>query len=419
MPSPPPQTTEGDAVVAAGQTTGATTQATPGWTVGQPGTGEPIMAAPEHQWKSVWLAFRRSKLGVVGLVILAFLYVIVIFAEFIAPYGPDNQARELQWAPPTGIHFSDENGGSVRPFIYPIRSYIDDDFNVRQEADRLQRCYLKFFAPGDEYRFLGLFRTRVHLFQFEPPTSFGGTHTAVINGQTYYARFYLMGADLSGRDVFSRICYGSRISMTIGLVGSALVLVIGLLVGGISGYVGGLVDGFLQRLCEVIMLLPGFYLLLMLRFLFPSDMSSTKVYFAVVSILALVGWPGLARVIRGMVLSIRGQDYVVAARAMGVKPLRIIARHILPNTSGYVIVSVTLSIPGYILGESALSLLGLGITEPTPSWGNMLQRAMDVIELDQHPWVLWPGAFIFLAVMGFNLMGDALRDALDPKRTNA
>jgi peptide/nickel transport system permease protein len=150
--------------------------------------------------------------------------------------------------------------------------------------------------------------------------------------------------------------------------------------------------------------------------MFPSDMDSTTVYFAVITILSLVSWPGLARVIRGMVLSLRGQDFVVAARATGVKPLRIVSRHILPNTAGYVIVSVTLSIPGYILGESALSLLGLGIMEPTPSWGNMLQKAMDIIELDQHPWVLWPGVFIFLAVIAFNLVGDGLRDAMDPKR---
>jgi peptide/nickel transport system permease protein len=164
------------------------------------------------------------------------------------------------------------------------------------------------------------------------------------------------------------------------------------------------------------MLLPGFYLLLMLRYLFPPDMSSVKIYFAIVLILAAVSWPGLARVIRGMVLSIRQMDFVQSARAIGLGPMRIITRHVLPNTFGYVIVTVTLSIPAYILGESALSLLGLGIMEPNASWGNMLARALDIVELDQHPWVLWPGLFIFLAVMAFNLVGDALRDALDPKR---
>jgi peptide/nickel transport system permease protein len=226
----------------------------------------------------------------------------------------------------------------------------------------------------------------------------------------------MMGSDSAGRDIFSRICYGSRISMTIGLVGTFLVLLIGLAIGGTSGYLGGRADDVLQRFTEMIMLLPGFYLLLMLRFMFPANMDSTKVYFAVVLILALVSWPGLARVIRGMVLSIKAMDYIQSARAIGLPTRRIIGRHVIPNTFGYVIVSATLSIPSYILSESALSILGLGIMEPTPSWGNMLQKAMDIAELDQHPWVLWPGVFIFIAVMAFNLVGDGLRDALDPKR---
>jgi peptide/nickel transport system permease protein len=204
--------------------------------------------------------------------------------------------------------------------------------------------------------------------------------------------------------------------MTIGLLGTALVLLIGRAIGGTSGYFGGRIDNILQRFTEMVMLLPGFYLLLMLRFMFPSNMDSTTVYFAVVLILALIGWPGLSRVIRGMVLSIRAMDYVQAARAVGVPTRRIIGRHVIPNTFGYVIVSATLSIPSYILSESALSILGLGIMEPTPSWGNMLQKAMDIAKLNEHPWVLWPGLFIFLAVMAFNLVGDGLRDALDPRR---
>jgi peptide/nickel transport system permease protein len=359
-----------------------------------------------------WRHFRRHRLGMVGLVILVLLYLMAIFADFIAPYGADNQVRDLQWAPPTGLRLSDDQGFSLRPFIYPIRSYIDENFEVRQDQDRTQRCYLRLLVEGDEHRLLGLIPMRTRLFGFDPPPQ-------PAESDTYYSRFFLMGADVAGRDVFSRICYGARISMTIGLVGEALVLVIGLLIGGISGYAGGLIDDLLQRLCEMMMLLPGFYLLLMLRFMFPSDMNSVTVYFAVVTILALVSWPGLARIIRGMVLSIRTRDFVQSAHAIGQRPIRIIIRHILPNTAGYVIVSATLSIPGYILGESALSLLGLGIMEPTASWGNMLQKAMDIIELDSHPWVLWPGFFIFLAVMGFNLVGDGLRDAVDPRKTKS
>lgn len=364
---------------------------------------------PDSPLRIAYRAFRRHRIGMFGFWLLLALYLLVIFSDFIAPYDPDNQVRELQWSPPTGIHFSDSAGFSFRPFVYAFRNEIDENFNVKQVVDRTQRCYIRFFVQGDEHRLFGILPTKVRLFGVDPPAG---------SGSGNFARIYLMGADISGRDIFSRICYGSRISMTIGLIGSSLVLVIGLLIGGISGYVGGMTDNLLQRLCEAVMLLPGFYLLLMLRFIFPSDMDSVTVYFAVVSILALVGWPGLARVIRGMVLSIRGRDYIQAARAVGLSPLPIIIRHVLPNTMGYVIVSVTLSIPGYILGESALSLLGLGIMEPTPSWGNMLQNAMDIVELDQHPWVLWPGLFIFLAVMGFNMVGDGLRDALDPKQVH-
>jgi peptide/nickel transport system permease protein len=354
-----------------------------------------------------WRAFRRHRPGMVGLVLLALLYTVAIFADCIAPYGYDDEVRDLQWAPPTRLRFSDQNGFSFRPFIHPFQMYFDEDLNLRLRQDPSRRCYLRFFVQAEPYRLLGLAPARTRLVGLDPVPAAGG--------QTYYARFYLMGADGAGRDIFSRICYGSRISMTIGLCGSFLVLVIGLTIGGASGYFGGLVDDLLQRLCEMVMLLPGFYLLLMLRFIFPSNMDSTKVYFAVILILSLVGWAGFARVIRGMVLSIRTQDFVQAARAIGLNHARIIARHILPNTVGYVVVAVTLSIPGYILGESALSILGLGIMEPTASWGNMLQKAMDIVELQQHPWVLFPGAFIFTAVIAFNLVGDGLRDAVDPR----
>jgi peptide/nickel transport system permease protein len=316
--------------------------------------------------------------------------------------------RDLQWVPPTRIRFSDANGSSWRPFIHPLRSYIDENFNIKQEADTSVRSYMRFFVHGDEHHFLGLIPSNLHVFGFDDISS------KTSDGQ-YYTRFYLLGSDLSGRDIFSRICYGSRISMTIGLVGATMVLIIGMFVGGVSGYFGGRIDDILQRICEMVMLLPEFYLLLMLRFMFPADMDSVTVYFAVVFIIALVRWPGLARVIRGMVLSIRTEDYVQAARAVGVRPMGIIARHVLPHTLTYAIVSFTIAIPSYILSEAALSLLGLGIMEPVPSWGNMLAKAMDITELKQHPWVLWPGTFIFITVLAFNLVGDGLRDALDPK----
>jgi peptide/nickel transport system permease protein len=360
-------------------------------------------------WRLAWRAFRKRRPAVIGLWALAILYLLVLLADVIAPYHFDDQVRDLQWAPPTSLRFSDPRGFSWRPFVHPTRGYIDDNFQLRQTEDTSRRAYLRFLVPAEPHSILGILPVRFRLFGLDDVKDPAGA-------SAYHARFYLLGADNAGRDIFSRICYGSRISMTIGLCGTGIVMLIGLAVGGISGYFGGWIDNLLQRLCEMIMLLPGFYLLLMLRFMFPANMSSVTVYFAVVLILALVGWAGFARVIRGMVLSIRGTDYVLAARALGLGHSRIIARHVLPNTAGYVIVSATLSIPGYILGESALSLLGLGIMEPTPSWGNMLQKAMDIVQLQQHPWVLWPGLFIFLAVMAFNMVGDGLRDALDPQR---
>jgi peptide/nickel transport system permease protein len=367
---------------------------------------EELLVKPPGPTQMAWRRFRRHRPGMVGLGILVVLYLIVLFAGFIAPYHYADETRELPWAPPTAIHFSDANGSSIRPFVHPFRAGFDENLNTVITPDESRRCYLRFFVRGAPYKVFGLIPTDIHLFGVDPITDAGGG---------YYARLYIMGGDGSGRDIFSRVCYGSRVSMTIGLVGAAIVLVIGLAVGGTSGYFGGITDDLLQRLCELVMLLPGFYLLLMLRFMFPAGMDSTQVYLAVVLILSLVGWAAFARVVRGMVLSIRKEDYIQAARAMGLSHARIIAKHVIPNTMGYVVVATTLRIPYYILGESALSLLSLGIMEPVPSWGNMLQKATDILELDQHPWVLWPGAFIFLAIMAFNLVGDGLRDAVDPR----
>jgi peptide/nickel transport system permease protein len=352
--------------------------------------------------------FAAHRHAVWAMWILIAFYLLALFADFVAPYHYDSQIRELQWTPPTRLRFADAQGFSLRPFIYPIRSYFDENFNIRQAPDTSTRSYLRFFARGDTHYFLGFIPSQIHLFGFDQVQSNA-------SGGQYFTRFYLIGSDNSGRDLFSRICYAARVSMTIGLVGAMLVLVIGLAIGGISGYFGGIVDNALQRFCEMVMLLPRFYLLLMLRFAFPGNMSSVMVYLCIVLIMALLGWAEFARVIRGMVLSIRTEDYIQSARSIGVSPLGIVARHVLPQTVSYAIVFVSLEIPQYIVSESALSLLGLGINEPVPSWGNMLSKAMDIAELTQHPWVLWPGAFIFVTVLAFNLVGDGLRDAFDPK----
>ena len=253
-------------------------------------------------------------------------------------------------------------------------------------------------VKGDPYKLWGLFKWDRHLFGVQE----GG-------------RLYLMGADSRGRDLFSRIIYGSRVSLTIGLLGVAVSTLIGLFVGGLSGYFGGVIDNVVMRMCEMVMLVPGFFLLLALRAAFPPTISSVTVYFVIVLILSFIGWAGLARIMRGMVKSIRQREFVVAAEALGQNSLVIVARHVIPQTFSFLIVSVTLSIPYYILGESGLSLIGLGIQDPYASWGNLLSDAMNVADIRLHPWILAPGFFIFITVMAYNFLGDGLRDVFDPK----
>lgn len=230
-----------------------------------------------------------------------------------------------------------------------------------------------------------------------------------------YVKLFIMGADLFGRDVWSRIIFASRISLSIGFIGMVITFALAMVFGGISGYYGGLVDETLMRLAEIIMSIPGFYLLIMLRAMLPLDLPSTQIYVLLVFILAFIGWAGTSRVIRGMVLSIRQREFVEAAIAIGLPNVKVLARHILPNTATYLIVASTLRIPGYILGEAGLSFLGLGIREPYASWGLMLAQAQDVYVITRAPWLLIPGLFIIITCLSFNTVGDALRDALDPR----
>ncbi len=257
--------------------------------------------------------------------------------------------------------------------------------------------FLSFFNKGVPYKFLGLFKTDIH---------FLGSATG---------GFFLLGGDALGRDMLSRLLHGSRISLSVGIIGSIITFFIGLLIGGIAGFFGGRIDSGLMRLTEVVISFPSIYLLFTLRASLPSGLSSTQIYLLIVIILALIGWAGLARIIRGMVLSLKNEDYVLSARTMGLSDLKIITKHILPNTVSFVIVQLTLAIPGYILGESALSLLGLGITEPQPSWGNMLSVARNYRVIQDFPWILVPGFTIFLSIMAWNFFGDGVRDAFDPK----
>ncbi len=331
--------------------------------------------------------------------ILLALYVAALFAPWISPYAPDDESRDRSWAPPSSIHLRELDNSWHTPFVRSISYTFDEDAQRVWVEDSSYRYPIRFLVHG---YLLGL---------GEPIVSNGGPN----HGVAPPGRLYLLGADARGRDLLSRILYGSRVSLTIGVVGVFISTLIALLVGGIAGFAGGWVDGALMRLCEVVMLVPAFYLLMLLRAALPLDWDSRVVYLSIVLILSFLGWAGLARILRGMIQSLRQSDFLAASRALGLSPWRILWRHALPQTFGFVAVQATLSIPGYIVAESGLSLLGLGIQDPQTSWGNLLEEAMSIAEIRLHPWSLLPGLFLFAAVLSWNLLGDALRDAFDPR----
>jgi peptide/nickel transport system permease protein len=346
---------------------------------------------------SNWRKFKKNKLAFTALIILAILYLLVIFADFFAPYNYDQDNPNYCWAPPSKIKLFDLEKGLLRPCLV-LHETSFDRYYQRTYQETKQVVPIKFFTRGYEYKILGLWPTNIHLF-------------GVNQG-----RIHLLGADYKGRDIFSRLLYGGRVSLTIGLIGVAISFVIGMIVGGISGYFGGWVDNCIMRLVEMMMLLPGFYFLLALRSSFPPGMDSREVYILIVVILSFIGWASIARVIRGMVLSIRENEFVLAARANGIGSLRIIFNHILPHTFSYVVVALCLSIPSYIIGEAALSFLGLGIQEPYASWGNMLVATKSIVNIKLYPWIIAPGIAIIITTMCFNIIGERLRDIFDPRR---
>lgn len=337
--------------------------------------------------------------------VLCILYLIILFADFIAPYSNYYANREMAYAPPSKVYTIDENGKFSRPYTYNyIRKFEPALMQTVFEEDRSQKYYIKPFARGEKYKFLGLIPTDRHLFG-----------VGVNDGADKGGEIHLLGTDINGRDVFSRLLFGGRISMTVGFLSLLIVFPIGLLYGGVSGYFGGIIDNLMMRFAEATMAIPSFYLLIILAAILPSGMTSVQRFSLIIVILALIGWAGFARVVRGMVLSIKKEDFVLAEKTLGASNLRIILKHILPQTTSYVIIAMTLSVPSYILAESGLSFLGLGIQQPDASWGNMLKEAQEFTNILYRPWLLTPGGLIFLAVLSFNLLGDFIRDYLDPK----
>ena len=331
--------------------------------------------------------------------VLAALYLAAIFAPWLAPYAGDDESRACSWAPPSALHVRETDGSWLVPFVRAVSYTFDDDALRVWTEDSTCRFPLRFLHGG-------------HLLGLGEAIASPGQR---VSDPVPAGRLYLLGADARGRDLLSRILLGSRVSLTIGVVGVAISTLIALVVGGIAGFAGGWADSVLMRLCEVVMLVPAFYLLMLLRAALPLDWDSRVVYFYIILILSFLGWAGLARILRGMIQSLRQSDFLAASRALGLSPWRILWRHALPQTFGFLSVQATLSIPGYIVAESGLSLLGLGIQDPQTSWGNLLEEAMSIAEIRLHPWTLLPGVFLFAAVLSWNLLGDALRDAFDPR----
>jgi peptide/nickel transport system permease protein len=353
------------------------------------------------QWRLMWWKFRKHRLAVIGALVTIAIYFVTLFAEFLAPTTPDAYSATYTYAPPQRLHFIDRSGGDwdFGLFVYGYKVEVEQEALRRTfVTDESVKIPVRFFAEGEPYKLWGIFSTNRHLIGPVDP------------GEP----MYLIGADRLGRDLLSRIIYGTRISMSIGLVGVALSFILGILIGGISGYYAGGVDTAIQRLIEFLLSIPTIPLWLALAAVVPATWSGLRVYFAITVILSLIGWTSLARVVRGRFLAMREEDFVTAARLDGSSEMRIIGRHMVPSFLSHIIASLTLAIPAVILAETALSFLGLGLRPPIVSWGVLLEEAQNVRTVATAPWLLLPGAAVVIAVLALNFMGDGLRDAADP-----
>jgi peptide/nickel transport system permease protein len=350
------------------------------------------------QWQLMWWKFRKHQVAVWSAMTLLFLYLMVIFCEFLAPYPLSFQDTSYAYAPPQRIHFFSDDGFHLWPFVYGLEGRRNPEtLHKSYREDRGQKYPLRLFAKGHPYQFWGLFETRRHLIGVDS----GGT-------------LFLLGTDSMGRDLLSRIIYGSRISLTIGLIGVGLSFSLGLLIGVVSGYYGGWIDNLIQRAIEIIRSFPRIPLWMALSAVLPSTWSPIQIYFGITVVLSIFGWTGLARQVRGKILSLREEDFATAAMLAGASQPRIMWHHLLPSFMSHIIVSLTLAIPGMIIGETSLSFLGLGLRPPITSWGVLLQEAQNIQTVAFYPWLLSPAVFVILTVLVFNFMGDGLRDAADP-----
>lgn len=351
------------------------------------------------QWSLIYRRLKKHKLARISLFILALFYIAAIFAQFIAPYGLESYDSKYVNAPPAKMSFKDAEGKfHILPLVYDLKSGRDP-VTLRKVFvhDEKVRYSVKFFVEGETYKFLGVIPTHTHLFGTDDP-----------------GRIFIFGTDGMGRDLFSRIVLGSQISLSIPLLGVSISFAIGLMLGGISGYFGGWIDNVIQRLIEIIRSFPTLPLWMALSAAIPARIPVVTMYIYIVIIFAFIEWTTLARIARGKFISLKNEEYVLAAKIAGVSDAKIIIKHLIPGFISYLVVATTLAIPGMILGETTMSFLGLGIRSPATSWGVLLQEAQHIENIALYPWKLIPLGFVIIAVLAFNFLGDGLRDAADP-----